>query len=40
MTKGMKLPKRLTAKPEEVAKDIVDAQKDKKDLYTQKKNDS
>ncbi|MEM3260747.1 MAG: SDR family oxidoreductase, partial [Candidatus Micrarchaeaceae archaeon] len=37
MTKGMKLPKRLTAKPEEVAKDIVEAQKDKKDIiYTKK----
>lgn len=35
MTEGLKLPKRLTAKPEEVAKDIIRAQKSKKDvIYT------
>jgi short-subunit dehydrogenase len=37
MTKGMKLPKKLTATPQEAAKDIFDAQQQKKDvIYTKK----
>lgn len=35
MTKGMNLPKRLTAEPEEVARDIYNAQQSRKDvIYT------
>ncbi len=37
MTKGMKLPAKLTATPQEVAKDVFEAQQNKKDiLYTKK----